>query len=477
MTGGVVPLSSRAPAADGSALALFLDGAARFVMAGRGQTPPAVGLDAPWFGRFTDMLLRVLVANERTLQLARVGDALAHFLGLFDPDMDRSPPFEEAYFHFLSQLCACVTHEALGSRLALTVLRAAATAGDADGWSDDVLLARDRRHLRLARLCALHTVQHLTPANRPADRHVAALLQYTLERVDAVFQNNANQGNLLQLEESYEVQVRTEVTVALLRALRLEADSPDTFLRGATALADRCPSTVPIECELIAGKADLLEAFELEADVRQVVYTDLVTSLRNLVSYRPKTVSSAAGSGYSDTDDPDDIGVTLLDEETQKSLQEAHRIVLNALCGSHKEQCVQDAYNIVVVHKYHGLVVTKEIILPLTDLLSRRGDCRVFNLVDLCVLYSNSTVDMDIITHLFRSCAVAGDVYRAKTLLQLLQETIPGFLLKASAEVKDALRTLGILEAQPLHLFVSEEEQLVRSAMGIELTPPARLKR
>lgn len=316
-------------------------------------------------------------------------------------------------------------------------------------------------------------------AEAPMHQHLQALYDH----VDVLFQQNTNAGNPLQLADGEAGQLREALVAAQLRALRLEIAAPDAYLRRALGVVDRVPTSMAIEGELIAGKVRLLDldSDTVDDEGRAAIYADLLTSLRNLVEMRPRLAqtdsSNAAGgassmaaaaagdSGTGEEEDTDGEQVRL-DAATQALLQRAHADVITAFCAAHSEEWSNEAYNILVAHKYNGVKITNDLIRPVVDVFSRRGDCRVFSLVDLCVLYSNEPVDMHTIALLFRTCAAAGDHFRARTFLQLLSEVIPGFLVKCPSTVREALQELKLLDPPPRHLFVSTEDELVQSALG-----------
>ncbi|KAG5486755.1 hypothetical protein LSCM1_08011 [Leishmania martiniquensis] len=322
-------------------------------------------------------------------------------------------------------------------------------------------------------------------ATAPMNAHIQALYDH----IDVLFQKNANADNPLRLTDEEVAQLKEMHTSALLRALRIEEMAPDAYLRRALEVVDRVPASMAIEGELIAGKVRLLEmdSDTVDEEGRAAIYADLLTSLRSLVEMRPRFSlhdgvahaddggGGAAGGALSGEEDEGDTEQLRLDAATQAILQRAHSDVITALCAAHKEEWSNEAYNILVAHKYHGLKITNDLIRPVVEVLSRRGDCRVFSLVDLCVLYSNEPVDMHTIALLFRTCAAAGDHYRARTFLQLLQEIVPGFLVKCPASVKESLQELKLLEPPPRHLFVSAEDDLVQSALGEEKRTVRRL--
>lgn len=317
---------------------------------------------------------------------------------------------------------------------------------------------------------------------------VLPLLQQLYNTVDVLFQTNANRGNPLQIDADLECRIKEEVAVALLGAMRVEIEAPDDYLRQALEVVERVPSSMAVEAELIAGKLRLLEldTAALDDDGRGAVYADLVASLRSLVDMRPHrhlhradvtstppsfaTPAGAAPShsaGGREMQRSGEMTLEAMEErDTDVLLQSAHAMVLQALSASQREELISDAYSILVSHKYHGLKIRSSMVHPVMAALSRRGDCRAFNLVDLCVLYSNETVDMTTISYLFKACATAGDHYRARTLLQLIQEIVPGFLVKCPPSLLDTLRELKVVEAEPAHLFFSAEEKMVQAALG-----------
>ncbi|KAG5511837.1 hypothetical protein GH5_08151 [Leishmania sp. Ghana 2012 LV757] len=335
----------------------------------------------------------------------------------------------------------------------------------------------------------------VTTADLVATAPVNAHMQALYDHIDVVFQMNTNADNPLRLTDEEVAQLKELHTSALLRALRIEEVAPDVYLRRALEVVDRVPASMAIEGELIAGKVRLLEldSDTVDEEGRAAIYADLLTSLRSLVEMRPRFsrrdgadlaaggdgdgagAPDALSGGGGGEDDEGDREQLRLDAATQAILQRAHSDVITAFCAAHKEEWSNEAYNILVAHKYHGLKITNDLIRPVVEVLSRRGDCRVFSLVDLCVLYSNEPIDMHTIALLFRTCAAAGDHYRARTFLQLLNEIIPGFLVKCPASVKESLQELKLLEPPPRHLFVSTEDDLVQSALGEEQRTVRRL--
>ncbi|CCW71179.1 unnamed protein product [Phytomonas sp. Hart1] len=315
---------------------------------------------------------------------------------------------------------------------------------------------------------------------------LASLLAKVYDFVDVSLQYNANQNNPLNIAEEGEQQLRQDVLLTWVRCLRVETESPNDFLRDSMSIVERSAPSLGLEAELIAGKVALFDYFELLEEGKQTIYNDILTSLRHLIELRPRANTSYAMSPsdgiffddegqQNEQEGEEQIPVEDLiqrssqsspDNEMQEIIQASHQLVIKALCDSHQMQCINDAYNIVITHKYQGLIITKEIIRPLVEALSRYGDCRVFNLVDLCVLYSNNQIDMPIITGLFRTCAVAGDHYRARTFLKFLQDIVPGFLIKATPDIIDFLKELKVLPPEPYHLFTSDEEKLEKSTVG-----------
>ncbi|CAG9568899.1 conserved hypothetical protein [Leishmania major strain Friedlin] len=330
-------------------------------------------------------------------------------------------------------------------------------------------------------------------ATAPMNAHIQALYDH----IDVLFQRNTHADNPLHLTDEEVAQLKEIHTAALLRALRIEEAAPDAYLRRALEVVDRVPASMAIEGELIAGKVRLLEldSDTVDEEGRAAIYDDLLTSLRSLVEMRPRFLrhngahhaagggaaaaasasTPADGGGGGGEEDEGDGEQLRLDAATQAILQRAHFDVITAFCAAHKEEWSNEAYNILVAHKYHGVKITNDLIRPVLEVFSRRGDCRVFSLVDLCVLYSNEPIDMHTIALLFRTCAAAGDHHRARTFLQLVNEIIHGFLVKCPASVKESLQELKLLDPPPRHLFVSTEDDLVQSALGEQQRTVRRL--
>ncbi|CAC9446786.1 hypothetical protein conserved [Leishmania donovani] len=392
-------------------------------------------------------------------------------------------------------------------------------------FTDKMYWAQQRYLLTLTRACMWSISQHYTPATTAAlsaapgsvasspSPHVQGLrstvaptdlvatapmnahIQALYDHIDVLFQRNTHADNPLHLTDEEVAQLKEIHTAALLRALRIEEAAPDAYLRRALEVVDRVPASMAIEGELIAGKVRLLEldSDTVDEEGRAAIYDDLLTSLRSLVEMRPRfsrhdgahhaagggaaaaaSASTPADGGGGEEDEGDGEQLRL-DAATQAILQRAHTDVITAFCAAHKEEWSNEAYNILVAHKYHGVKITNDLIRPVLEVFSRRGDCRVFSLVDLCVLYSNEPIDMHTIALLFRTCAAAGDHYRARTFLQLVNEIIHGFLVKCPASVKESLQELKLLDPPPRHLFVSTEDDLVQSALGEQQRTVRRL--
>lgn len=295
--------------------------------------------------------------------------------------------------------------------------------------------------------------------------------------LESFFQHNANHHNVFQISLSIEQKIRLIAAEVLLASMHREALLPDQFLQDAMEIIEKCAPSMFIEAVLLSAKVQLLEVYDLDKDKRAAVFKDLLTSLRNLVDLRPKQRSRAVASCSEDFDSESEVldgewrenSSCRLDAYSQKILQRAHEVVITVFSHSGEPEYLNEAYSIIISHKYHNLIVTKEVIKPLLRSFSKRGDGRAFNLVDLCVLYSNQTVDMEVFLFLFQVCAENGDYFRAKTMLKLLEDTIPGFLLKAPQEIKEALQSLKILPYESVHLFLSGEDIQISEAMGRKL--------
>ena len=235
------------------------------------------------------------------------------------------------------------------------------------------------------------------------------------------------------LDEGVDYEYRLEMLVALLRCNRLE-NAPSEFLASADELSLTFDFTCSSLRPLVERLAAMCEQLFDSRDDRALV-SAIVGLLRKIVDLRPR-----------------DGGV---DSSTTAAFQEAHKMVISAFAATagDDDALLSEAYWIVVAHKFHGLQITSEVLLPLVDAMSSKGDGRVFNLADACVVYSKNKLDQPIVEALFRTCRVAGDHHRAKTLLQLLKDVVPGYLSKAPAEVYDHLVTLKVVPPRCSHLF------------------------
>ncbi|KAK7201434.1 hypothetical protein NESM_000206100 [Novymonas esmeraldas] len=515
MSGGVVPLSSRVPCGDGRAIAVFLRGFTDYVVEQlMAHTAAGESLETELLSvvaAVSEAVLSAVATNAATVQLELLLPALLdymHLLHELDLHAAASTPTAPQHLHpFASDLAQrALVAGARGARAVLLYLdtyfaetleahRASATGR---GATEEFYWEQQASLLSLTRVCmetihrryALPSSEGGVPAlDLAAATPLAARVQSLYDRIDALFQQNTNAGNPLGLDgDASTAQLKEVHTAALLRALRLEVHAPDAYLRRALEVVDRVPSSMAIEGELISGKVRLLEldSDALDGEGRAAIYADLLTSLRSLVEMRPRVVGSSTtggaatlvgdGDGDGGGDDEEaDAEQTRVDAATQSILQRAHADVLTAFCAAHTEEWSSEAYGILVAHKYHGVKVTNALMRPVLEAFSRRGDCRVFSLVDLCVLYCGEPIDMHTIGLLLRTCASAGDHYRARTFLQLLNEIIPGFLVKRPASVTESLQELRLVDRPPPHLFVTTEDDLVQRALGQEERAVRRL--
>lgn len=485
LTGGVVPLSSRLPAADGVMLNLFLDAFLHYLTNTPGdyRSIDRTLLEETLTG-LNQVIINVLRAHSHSMALRNFSSAMDRYIALLsDCDAHMGTTLMKCY---VEALISQVPANGLGPCLAVSGF--AYLTASHHATSDFAKAVADGSQAG-AILPLLKTVTdafydgYTTPHDgapmTPSLNHLKNFLEATL-------QHNAIMGNRLKLSDDADRKVRDSVLLGMLRAMRVEATAPDVFLRDSIPLIDKCSPSMSVESELIHGKVSLLSHFDLNDAATEAIYEDILNSLHNFVELRPRALSltSEKAPDLGDPDDSlsgDEVTQVTLDHRQQGLMQQTHEAVIQLFCSSHNSKRINDAYNIVVAHKYHGLQITKEIIGPLVDVLSLRGDGRVFNLVDVCVLYSNQAVDMHILSGLFRACAVAGDLYRAQVLLRLLVDVVPGLLLKAPADLKDSLRELQLLPMEAFHLFVSEEERLVKSALGftaeaLRELPPSKTK-
>jgi hypothetical protein len=268
----------------------------------------------------------------------------------------------------------------------------------------------------------------------------ADLLESTRTLVTVVEEQLAAQQ--WELEEGVEYEYRLEMLVALLRCHRME-NSTAEFLAAIDELtacfAFTCTSLRP-HVEKLAAMCEQL--FDNGDD--RTLLASIIQLLRTIVDLRPR---ERAGN--------------IMDGPTAAAFQQAHKTVINVLAqvgGDSNDVLLSEAYWIIVSHKYHGLSVTPELLHPLMDAMSNRGDGRVFNLADACAFFSGNKLDPQMIASLFRACRVAGDHHRAKTLLQLLKDLVPGYLSHAPAEIVDDLEMLKVLPERHGHMFDDLQE-------------------
>ena len=138
-----------------------------------------------------------------------------------------------------------------------------------------------------------------------------------------------------------------------------------------------------------------------------------------------------------------------LSGEDATAMQRGHEVLVAALAARGTPEDVTAAYQLLNGHKHYGLSITGRTIHPLLPLLSVTGDPRLFNLVDLCTLYSNNRVDPETLGAMIVACAAEHDHHRAKALLRLMKEDSPGAQQKLPAGAKAALRRLKLAEPVP----------------------------
>lgn len=277
--------------------------------------------------------------------------------------------------------------------------------------------------------------------------------------MDFAIQQNESDGNPMQLDGDTVALIRGAAVDARVRCLAMEMDNPFELGKAVDGLI----SQFGLE-RSFGMHHEIIQAFSLwieqkhsslmensQGDEGQVdalhqqmedALSAMIESLRAMVELRPRGDE--------------------MDAESKAVYQHSHALVLAALCASHDEKWLSEGYLIVVTHKYHQFSIDVDTIRPLVLALSRRGDCRVFNLVDLVTLYCGNKIDFITVEAMFRTCRVAGDYHRAKALYLLLKETVPGFLAKAPAGVISALRELRVIPPLPPNMFeVAAEDSSV----------------
>lgn len=524
LTGGVVPLMNRKPASDGNILSLFIHDfygyatiekrrCASLISSSFGQEERKYGeeIDLPVkrlgsaVGKMLNLIASYVQKNQQTVKFSLIAAPIAQLIKLFwdlsllrligagsaTNEFHSSMSSEiQKQFSSLVHLFLSVNEEGLGPAIALhffsTGLSFEDWVGESKVWGgsrrcnegENNMINNDISFFVRMQLDAL--VDTLEAVKLAQDDMKVDFL-WMMRRVDdllvRILQHNANHRNILQISTTMDQKCRILAAEVLLAAMRREALFPDQFLRDAMEIIERCAPSMFMEAVLLSAKAQLLEVFDLDKEKQVAVYKDLINSLRNLVDLRPKqqgttNMNFSEGGEYNNEmidEEWKEHASCKLDAYSQKILQRAHEEAITVLCASDDLEYLNEAYSIIISHKYHSLIVTKEVIKPLLRAFARRGDGRAFNLVDLCVLYSNQTVDMDVFSCLFHVCAVNGDHYRARTMLKLLEETIPGFLLKAPESIKQDLQYLKVLPYEPAHLFMSEEDIQISEAMGRKL--------
>ncbi|CBH12759.1 hypothetical protein, conserved [Trypanosoma brucei gambiense DAL972] len=457
LTGGVVPLSARVPCSDGGAIGQLLDAFCVCCEASGNAMMSSASLEE--MSKAVLSALHVIAETVDVRETSPLVLSLLRFMRLLGVrekgQYKQNDESMGSVASFAEELTSVLANNGLGARIVLFFVHEHCEA-----------TPEEMVPLPLVCLAARGIWRHYRTADTtfPCLEH----LKYVNGAVDVTLQRNANNNNILGLQENEEGDLRLQVSLALLKGMRLHADSPDVFLRSAIDVVDSCPASLSLEYEVLVAKTNLLDMFADDEASCSAIYDDLLQSLRALVELRPRDaendVSSMNTHEGGEGDAASDGKVTRkkklqikhMEEDRQllrEQFQEAHRIVVEAFVRSRIQERLNQAYTILVTHKYHGLVITQEVAYPLLDVLSRRGDCRVFNIIDLCVLYSGCTIDYDALTCLFRACRVAGDFYRARTLYQLLKEMIPGFLLRAPTTIREMLRELKVLDPEPTHLF------------------------
>lgn len=282
--------------------------------------------------------------------------------------------------------------------------------------------------VRNAPFCSLPKNEVLPPVKE---------VQYIVDWLSRSLQQNTNDGNPLELHGDAESAMRMVADAALWRS-----NTPHRTHTAQLEELDRLLQFYPTSMQWEHDRIQLLDRrlsqatqqTESGSHIPDEVLDQMVNALHRMVDLKPRAQAD-------------------FDKESVQWYHEAHRMVLRRLCGTKRSEWISEAYRLLTAHKYHHLVIDAAMAKPLLEALAQSGDSRVFNLVDLITLYCGKKIDFETIELMFQSCRVSQDYHRARALLTLLQETIPGFLAKAPAAVSQALVELKILPEPPKSLF------------------------
>nr|CCC91646.1 unnamed protein product [Trypanosoma congolense IL3000] len=281
LTGGVVPLSSRVPCTDGRVLGQLLGA---FCGCCESVAESSVCGDALTKSCLLEVSAAVLNAlkvfedaitgenckflNPPLLRLLRLLVRLDHERGSQQNKQGSvSLEFTE---DFCERLTNVLPTNALGARIVLHFI-----------FEQHNLFPEEM--VPLALVCVAFRGVWLRYAKADDSFPCLKHLQSMNEAVDVTLQRNANNNNLLGLREGDEAELRLLLSVALLRGMRLHADSPEEFLRNAISIVDSCPASISVEYEILMAKTKLLEMFSDDETSCSAIYDDLLQSLRAIV--------------------------------------------------------------------------------------------------------------------------------------------------------------------------------------------------
>lgn len=413
MTGGVVPLTQRNFVSSGKAFLPILQAWRRMVGEGHVLNDD-----------MCNALLRAAEKNSDSLSVEALKE-----ISIFVVRATENPDIDSKLFQLLESVEMSQNANDQGKGIIAAVAMASAVYPTDEVLNTFLAVERMFRVVSLVKKCYRSPMVGIRES-----------LEKMIVNLDRGLQRNSNDGNPLQIDEDTEGLVRRAAQCAIVRCLRVDLP-PAEFLEKLRQIASAEPAaSVWSEYEAICGYRELMKDKELTSTQREDILNNMLVSLRTMVDVRPRGDA--------------------MDADTKALYQHGHAIVIEALCSTRDSAHISKAYLVVVAHKYHNLSIDVALIRPLVEAMSRRGDCRVFNLIDLVTLYCNNAVDFETINSLFRACQVAGDHHRAKSLYSMLKAVIPGFLVKAPSEVTQNLVELKVLPQQGGNMFDPDDERV-----------------
>jgi hypothetical protein len=245
---------------------------------------------------------------------------------------------------------------------------------------------------------------------------------------------------------------RLRSAAAELRPLNAEADN------AAAQICDTCGQVAADQIARLTAAISVIAIADSSGEITDKCFTGAYATLPDdvIASLRTCSVHVAAVVDSNLDRAVDVLRRIMADLPRVKAtvrdgllIADMHAPVVEELCRRGSPQDLTTAYTLLNAHKYYGLRITQSLILPLLTCFANTGDSRLFNLVDVCTLFSGCAIDARTIALMVRCCRIASDHHRAKALMELLRDDSAGILAKIGPGALDDLRHLKVLPPIP----------------------------